>query len=104
MILLPNGTLEPRVGTKGEQNGGCPGHSMYCRDWVAASSFYYKADRGSDSGITTSVSPALEEASRRGGESRVEVQAFISLPLLLISSHIINWGGGDAVWHLFPGH
>lgn len=30
-----------------------------------ASSFYYKADRSDDSGITTSVSPALEAARRR---------------------------------------
>lgn len=56
----------------------------------AASSFYCKADRCSDSGITTPVSLVLEPASREG-ESWEEVQALLSL-LLLISSHITEGG------------
>lgn len=43
------------------------------------SSFCYKADGSSDSGISTSVSPVLG-AERRAGQSWEEEQAVFSLP------------------------
>lgn len=74
---------------------------MYCRDGGAARSFYYKAERSIDSNITTSVNPALEVA-RRGGESREEVQAVFSRPLLLISLHIMKGGAKLDIFDLVP--
>lgn len=72
---------------------------MYCRDGGGGTgSFYYKAD-SSDSGIPTTVSSELEVASK-GGESREEVQAVLSLPLL--SMHLMKGGHNLAplLWEL----
>lgn len=89
---------QPGPGQGVGRRGGCPGHSVYCRDGGATSSFYYKPDRSNDSGITTSVSWTLEVARR--GESQEEMQAVLSPPQKL--TH--NEEGGGAIWHLCPGH
>lgn len=91
-----------RVGTMSEQKERLPWAQHVFQGWGVASSFYQKADRRNDRGITTSVSQALEVA-RRGEESQEEVWAMLSLPLLLVSSHIMK-GVGRAIWHLCPGH
>lgn len=89
-------TVDTEPGQGVDRREGCPVRSMYRRDGDLASSFYYKAYRSSDNGITTSVSPALKVAGRgRGGEKREEVRAVFSFPLLLISSHIMKGGQFD---------
>lgn len=75
------------------RRNGCPVSSMYCRDGGTASSCYYKADRSSDSGITSSFSPALEVERR--GENKEKVWAYLT-PLLLISLHMMKWEGNFA--------
>lgn len=69
----------PALGQGVGKRDDCPWRSMYCRD-EGASSFYCKADRSSNSSITSLLTAS--SAGLSGGERQEEVQAvlYISPP------------------------